>query len=126
MEQETHKKAAEIHYNFANDCNAKFEASESNEKKAYMVVAAQNYFYCIINLIELQFAKTDEHSFNHENRYRKLTEKSSQFSAEFKKLFNEVDRDLRNKVAYRGQNGKKYASIKKLAELAMIELLQIK
>ncbi|MFH1439575.1 MAG: hypothetical protein ABIG89_03350 [Candidatus Woesearchaeota archaeon] len=122
MDKITHKRAAEMHYNIAGNYHIGFVSAKDSEKKANMVVAAQNYFYCIINLIEMVFAKSNEHSFNHENRYRKITEKNALFSSEFKNLFNEVDRDLRNKVAYRAENGRKYQIIKNLADLAMKEL----
>jgi len=122
MDITTHKIAAEMHYTIANTHDSGFLKAESAERKAYMAVAAQNYFYCVVNLVEMIFARANEHSFNHENRYRKITEKSTLFSAEFKKMFDEVDRDLRNKVAYKGENGKKYAKIKQLADLAMKEL----
>ncbi|MBI4453649.1 hypothetical protein HY636_03320 [Candidatus Woesearchaeota archaeon] len=122
MEQETHKRAAEIHYEIAVKHHNLFISTISTEKKANMVVASQNYFYCIINFVEMIFAKTNEHSFNHENRHRKIAEKSDLFSTQFKGLFEEVDRNLRNKVAYKGENGDKYAVIKELAELSMKEL----
>ena len=39
------------------------------------------------------------------------------FSDEIFNLFKKVDRDERNKVAYRGENGQMYENIKKLAQL---------
>ncbi len=124
MDKETHKEAADIYFNYARESDKQFQKEQGTKKRAYMVVAAQNYFYATINLIEYVFAKTDEHSFSHENRYRKIAEKSSLFSPEFKELFNEVDRDLRNKVAYRGFNGAKYEKIKELCGLARSELIE--
>lgn len=120
MDKQTHKEAADIYFKYAEESDKQFQ--KGTKKKANMVVAAQNYFYATINLIEYVFARTDEHSFNHENRYRKIAEKSSLFSSELKELFNEVDRDLRNKVAYRGFNGEKYGKIKELCKLARSEL----
>jgi succinate dehydrogenase flavin-adding protein (antitoxin of CptAB toxin-antitoxin module) len=124
MNEIIHKEAAKIHFRIAKEEYEKFlEEKDKDMKKAIMIVAAQNYFYCSINIIEFIFAKEKkEHSFNHENRFRKLKENYNFFSEDFITLFDEVDRDLRNKVAYRAENGEKFKKLRKLAEISM-ELL---
>ena len=83
----------------------------------------KNYFYSAIHSIEGIFAReADEHSFNHENRYRKFVENQRFFSKEIFELFRKVDKDERNKVAYRGENGEMYEDIKKLAKLLVDKL----
>ena len=47
----------------------------------------------------------------------KILENKSFFSYEVIQLYELVDRDQRNKVTYRGENGEKYKNIKKLAKL---------
>ncbi|MFH1456459.1 MAG: hypothetical protein ABIF40_05945 [archaeon] len=119
MNEKIHEKAAKAHFDIGNNYDSKFNKEKDvNLKKALMTVAAQNYFYSAINTIEAILARVkSEHSYNHENRFRKLLEHRILFSDEIITLFEKVDRDYRNKVAYRGKNGKLYADIKKLAKL---------
>lgn len=119
MNENVHKGVAKEHFKVAEEYNHKFEAETDEEKKKInRIVAAQNYFYSAINAIEAVFAKElKQHSFNHENRYRKFVENQKLFSNEIVDLFTKVDRDERNKVAYRGENGQMYEDIKKLAKL---------
>ncbi len=119
MEEKIHKGVAEEHFKAASDYDKRFnEAKDEDSKRIFRIVAAQNYFYSAINSIEAVFAnKLKEHSFNHENRYRKFVEHQSLFSDEIAELFTKVDRDERNKVAYRGENGQMYQNIKKLTAL---------
>ena len=119
MEERIHKGVAEAHYRIAEAYNTKIIGTTEN-KKINRIVAAQNYFYAIINAIEAVFAKElDQHSFNHENRYRKILEYNYLFSEDILDLFKKVDRNERNKVAYKGQNGSMYEHIKKLANLVI-------
>lgn len=124
MNGEIHKEAAKSHFGVAEEFDKKRESESDKDKKtAYMVVSAQNYFYCSINAIEyILFKEKKEHSFNHENRFRKVKEYSDIFPPEFVELYDKVDRDLRNKVAYRGENSQKFESMKKLANLAIMLL----
>ena len=118
MNERVHKQAADKHLEIAEDLNRQMiETKDEDLRVSLRTVAAQNYFYAAINFIESIFARKNEHSFNHENRFRKLFENSALFSKDIIELYQLVDRDLRNKVAYRGENGEKYAAIKKLAEL---------
>ena len=84
---------------------------------ALRVVAAQNYFYAAVNWIESIFAKNKEHSFSQENRMSKILENRTLFDEEVISLYTEVERNQRNKVTYRGENGEKYENIKILATL---------
>lgn len=115
--------AAEEYFTAAEEFDRKFQAEKDSARKtALMVVAAQNYFYCSVNFIEAVFAlKLEEHSFNHENRMRKILEHQNLFSEKAIKLYALVDRSLRNKVTYRGENGEKYKTIKELARLMQNE-----
>lgn len=119
MNENIHRGVAKAHFNIAEECDQKFRAVDDEEKKKInRIVAAQNYFYSAINAIEAVFARDlKQHSFNHENRYRKVFENRGLFSDEVVSLFETVDRDERNKVAYKGENGKMYENIKKLAKL---------
>lgn len=119
MNENIHKGVAKAHFEIAEEYDKKFEEEANEEKKKInRIVAAQNYFYSAINAIEAVFAREiKQHSFNHENRYRKFVENQKLFSDEISTLFIKVDRDERNKVAYRGENGQMYENIKKLAQL---------
>jgi len=119
MNENIHKGVSRAHLKIAEDYDKNFrEESDEEQKKINRIVAAQNYFYSAINAIEAVFAKElKEHSFNHENRYRKFIENQKLFSDDISALFIKVDRDERNKVAYRGENGQMYENIKKLAQL---------
>ena len=119
MNENVHKGVAKAHFNIGEEYDKKFrEETDEEKKKINRIVAAQNYFYSAINAIETVFARElEEHSFNHENRYRKVFENRNLFSDEIRKLFETVDRDERNKVAYKGENGRMYENIKKLAKL---------
>ncbi|MAG08689.1 hypothetical protein CMO89_04395 [Candidatus Woesearchaeota archaeon] len=118
---EIHKEAAKSHLKVGEEFYKKMqEESDTNKKTANMIVSAQNYFYCSVNVIEyILFKEKKEHSFNHENRFRKVKEYFNIFPSEFAELYDKVDRDLRNKVAYRGENSEKFESLKKLAESAI-------
>ena len=124
MEFNIHKEVSELHFNIAEKYDKIFrEESDEDKKKINMVVAAQNYFYSSINAIEAVFARDlTQHSFNHENRFRKFVENQNLFSKEIFNLFEKVDRDERNKVAYRGKNGEMYEDIKKLTHLLRVLL----
>jgi len=118
MKENIHKGVAKAHFKIAEEYDRSFrEETEEERKKINRIVAAQNYFYSAINAIESIFAKLQQHSFSHENRYRKVIENQNLFSDEIFNLFKKVDRDERNKVAYRGKNGQMYEDIKKLAKL---------
>ena len=119
MDKIIHKIAAQTHFSLAENTHFQYIAENDADKRvALRTVAAQNYFYAAVNAIEKILAeKIEQHSFNHENRMRKMVENSSLFSQEILTLYELVDRDLRNKVAYRGENGKKYEAVKRLATL---------
>lgn len=124
MNEKIHRIAAKEHFAIAEKLDTELnQEKDLNRKIALRTVAAQNYFYASINAIERIFAeKLEQHSFNHENRMRKMIENISLFSQEIRTLYERVDRDLRNKVAYKGENGEKYESVKKLAQLLVREL----
>lgn len=118
MEEKVHLLAAKLYFEVAEAKNKEYEPEQEQIKRiALRVVAAQNYFYAAVNWIEAVFAKKKEHSFNHENRMSKIWENRPLFGGEIADLYQEVERDQRNKVTYRGENGQKYENIKKLAQL---------
>ena len=118
MEEKVHLWTAKLYFEIAEQKNAEYEKeADTNKRVALRVVAAQNYFYASVNWIESIFAKNKEHSFNHENRMSKILENRPLFSEEVISLYTEVERNQRNKVTYRGENGEKYENIKKLAAL---------
>ncbi len=118
MEEKVHLFAAQEYFKVAEAKNQEYE-NESNQDRstALRIVAAQNYFYSIVNAIEAILATKEEHSFNHENRMSKILEYRNLFSDEVVDLYQQIERDQRNKVTYRGQNGEMYENIKKLAQL---------
>lgn len=124
MEEAVHREAAKLYFAVAEEQDKKFdEEKENNKKTAAMIVAAQNYFYSAVNVIEAVLCREKkEHSFSHENRSWKIKENRTVFSEEILELYEVVDRDVRNKVAYRGKNGALYKKIKKLAQLLMAAL----
>ncbi len=118
MEEKVHLWAAKIYFEIAEKTHADYEQEPNADKRvAWRVVAAQNYFYASVNWIESVFAKNKEHSFNHENRMSKILENRPLFAEEVISLYTEIERNQRNKVTYRGENGPKYENIKKLATL---------
>jgi hypothetical protein len=121
MNEEIHAEAARSHFEIGEEfCRKMQDEQDKNKKTAHMIVSAQNYFYCSVNAIEcILFKEKKEHSFNHENRFRKVKEYFNIFPSEFRELYDKVDRDLRNKVAYRGENSEKFEALKKLAHLAI-------
>lgn len=126
MKADEHKEIAKVYFDLAKSKDEEYETEEDpTKKKALMIVAAQNYFYGSINVIEFVLAsmKTPTHPFSHQDRMRKVME----FRLEFKndklvELFDKVERDIRNKVAYRGENGKHYKLVREFAKEAMNEL----
>ncbi len=118
MEEKIHLWAAKLYFELAEKAHENYQREEDNDKRiALRVVAAQNYFYAAINWIESVFAQKKEHSFNHENRMSKILENRAIFSEEVIGLYMEVERNQRNKVTYRGENGKKYENIRTLAQI---------
>jgi hypothetical protein len=116
MKESIHAKAAVYYFKAAEEHDSKMgKSKEDDDKVALRVVAAQNYFYAAINLIEALLARKEMHSFSHENRVWKVLENRELFTDGLLSTFELVDRDQRNKVAYRGENGEKYQNIKKLA-----------
>lgn len=120
MNENVHLLAARTYFEVAEEKDQEYQQEKrEDERVALRVVAAQNYFYAAINAIEAIFARKEEHSFNHENRMSKIYENRSSFSEEVVQLYQKVERDQRNKVTYRGENGEKYENIRKLARLLM-------
>ena len=118
MNEKLHAKAAGHYYKIAGEYDSKYaKETDDVEKTALMIVAAQNYFYAAINIIEALLARKELHSFSHENRVWKVLENKELFTDEIMELFELVDRNQRNKVTYRGENGQKYTNIRKLAGL---------
>ena len=116
MKKGIHITAAKEHFKIAEEYNNKMEEEKDENKRiALRTVASQNYFYAGINAIEAIFAGKEIHSFNHENRNRNMAENPDLFDDELYELYNDVDRDLRNKVAYRGLNGEMYKRVKEFA-----------
>ncbi len=118
MNKETHLLAAKRYFEVAEAINQEYEPElEQDKRTALRSVAAQNYFYASVNWIEAVFAEEDQHSFNHENRMSRINEHPKDFSTEIINLYQEIERNQRNKVTYRGENGPKYENIKRLARI---------
>jgi hypothetical protein len=113
MNNELHTAIAWEHYRIAEA----YDIGADIDRRVRMIVAAQNYFYAIVHSIEADLAGFNEHSFSHENRLRRVLEHRSRFGDEVVRLYELVERDGRNRVAYRGENGARYHNIKKLAQL---------
>ncbi len=120
MKKEIHITATKEHFKIAEEYDEKMtKEKDENKKIALRTVASQNYFYAGINAIEAIFAGKDIHSFNHESRNRNMAENPDLFDDELYRLYNDVDRDIRNKVAYRGLNGRMYERVKLFADKAV-------
>ena len=118
MEEKVHLWAAKLYFEIAEKKNTEYETeTDINRRIALRVVAAQNYFYSIVNAIEAVLASKEEHSFNHENRMSKMQENRNLFSEKIIGLYSQIERNQRNKVTYRGPNGEMYENIKILARL---------
>ena len=119
MKSETHKAAAIEYLKIAETLDIKKDQEKDEDRKiALRIVAAQNYFYAAVNCVEAVFAqKLSVHSFSHENRMNRMIENNKLFTKEILDLYELVDRDQRNRVTYRGENGEKYKNIKKLSIL---------
>jgi len=117
MNFKIHSIAAKKHLEIAENFNTEYEKEKDTDTKiALRIIAAQNYFYAGINAIEAVLAREKaEHSFNHENRLRKVLENSNLFDEDILNLYPLIDRNERNAVAYRGEDGKKYQNIKEFA-----------
>ncbi len=124
MKFEVHKAAAEEYFKVAEPFDKRYAVEKDEIKKISLrIVAAQNYFYSAVNAIEAVFdRKLTLHSFSHENRMRNMLDHRNIFSKEIIELYELVDRNQRNKVTYRGENGRKYANIKKLAKLLILSI----
>jgi len=123
MDKKIHILIAKEHLGIADNMHSRLKQEKDNDiKVACRTVAAQNYFYAGINLLEAKLAENELHSYSHENRARLILENSGLFSKELRELFDLVDRNLRNAVAYRAQNGKKYEMLRKFAILASEEI----
>jgi len=113
MKTEIHTIAAKEHLKIAEEYDKKVQQEQDeNRKIGLRIVASQNYFYAGINAIEANLSAKGIHSFNHENRNRNMAENPQLFNQGLYELYNDIDRDIRNKVAYRGLNGKKYLRMK--------------
>src|SRR3989344_7236352 len=113
MDKETHALIAVVHFDIAEEQHEQYLNKDGKEKTAVRCVAAQNYFYSAINVIEAMLAEKELHSFSHEDRARKIIDNSGLFSKEVIEFFDQIDRNVRNRVAYRGENGKKYDLLRK-------------
>lgn len=118
MNEKIHLQAADRYFEIAEQTNKIYELEKDPDKRiALRSVAAQNYFYASVSWIESIFAAKEMHSFNHKNRWTRMWENPSLFSQEIRNLYQMIERDFRNKVSYRGENGEKYETIKKLAQI---------
>ncbi|MDD4877555.1 MAG: hypothetical protein PHO02_00790 [Candidatus Nanoarchaeia archaeon] len=123
MDKNIHLLVAKAHLGIAEEMHEKLKQEKDNDAKvAFRTAAAQNYFYAGISFMEAKLAESNLHSYSHENRARLAVENASKFSKELRELFDLVDRNLRNAVAYRAQNGKKYEMLRKFAILASEEI----
>ena len=120
MKREIHLTAAKEHFKIASDYDKKMVGEKDENKKIGLrTVASQNYFYAGINAIEAVLAGKGVHSFSHESRNRNMAENPGLIDDELYRIYNEVDRDIRNKVAYRGLNGEMYKRMKSFGSKAV-------
>ncbi len=101
---------------------------DEHKKKEFRKVAGQNYFYSAVEAIEFVLKKSgvDLYSINsHKDRLNLIRKKNNLFKdpANLVLKFDiMLNYDYRRKVAYKGENGNKFAIIKELAELCQNEL----
>ena len=121
MNKEVHLIAANEHLRIAEECNALIEVSTGNKKEALRTVAAQNYFYALVNYIEARLSEKETHSHSHESRMKNMLLALSLFTADLIKGYERVS-NIRGKVAYRAKNGKEYAVLRNITRLASKEV----
>lgn len=97
-------------------------------KKEYRKVAAQNYFYSSMEAIESVLKKSgiDLYSINnHEERLHLVKRNSSLFKDPVNIILKfeiMINYDYRRKVAYKGENGNKFVTVKEFAVLCQHEI----
>lgn len=98
------------------------------QKKEYRKVAAQNYFYSAMEAIESVLKKSgiDLYSINnHEERLHLVKKNSSLFKDPINIILKfeiMINYDYRRKVAYKGENGNKFITVKEFAQLCQHEI----
>lgn len=84
MDKKTHVLIAKEHLGIAENMHLRLKQEKDNDVKvACRTVAAQNYFYAGINMLEAKLAENELHSYSHENRARLILENSGLFQKSF-------------------------------------------
>ncbi len=104
------------------------EEKDPQKQKEYRKVAGQNFFYSAMEALEwkLKQAGVDLYSINsHQERLLVVKKHSNLFKQAadiILKLDILINYDYRRKVAYKGENGNKFMTLKELAQLCQEEL----
>ncbi len=123
--------ASQIFWEKAQEVIKEMKAYQGNEKqlKEYRKVAGQFLFYAGITAIEeILSRKINAYTVgNHEKRGQALREhihlfKNGEKIERYYKILVEPGIDYRRKVAYRGENGNKFALLEEFAKLCLTEL----
>lgn len=121
--------ASKTYFKFAREAE-KLMAQEDDEqkKKEYRKVAGQIYFYSAIEAIEwiLKKAGIDLYSINtHQERLAVVKKNSNQFKEPASLILKfeiMINYDYRRKVAYKGEDGNKFLTLKEFAQICQNEL----
>ena len=120
--------ASKAFLQLAKDTEAKMKSEQDAEKiTALRMVAGQCYFYAGIEAIESVLLKTGITVEDHRDRIRKVEQNYRLFKnpndiLTKHKILTQEGLNYRRRVAYRGENGNKFISLKEFAEIAQQEI----
>lgn len=101
---------------------------DPEKQKEFRKVSAQNYFYSAMEAMEWKLRKAgiDLYTINsHKDRLNTVKKNNSLFKDPVNLILKfeiMIDYDYRRKVAYKGENGNKFITVKELAELCQHEI----
>lgn len=123
-----HKEASKEYYRIAKEIESKMEAEkDENNKTGLRMVAGQNYFYAGVEAIEGVLKENGISIADHQDRIRKIEQnyrlfKNADMLLLKHKLLTQEGLNYRRAVAYRGENGKKFLTVKDFADTSLKEL----
>lgn len=103
------------------------EEQEPEKKTALRMVSGQNYFYAGIEAVESILREAGTAVEDHRDRIQKVQQNYRLFKnpddiLTKHKILTEEGLNYRRRVAYRGENGKKFITLKEFGELAQKEI----
>ncbi len=124
--------AAKRYYALAKEVEAEMETAQDKDIIAGLrMVTGQNYFYALVSAIDATLSSANVRVENHRDRERQiqlhhtLFKNADMLKHKYSLLIGE-EGNYRIKVAYRGENGNKFKTVKEAAVLGMQELEYVK